>query len=707
MIGQVLNGNYRLTDLVGAGGYADVYLARDLRTNTIVAVKILHSHVARDPDVAARFEREASLARRLQTPHVARILDAGQDPTSPPFMVMEFVQGLTVSELIRRRGPFPIHDAVDIVDQVLSALGAAHALGIVHRDIKPQNLMVDAGRRLKVLDFGVARVVGAGTMTATGHLLGTPEYMAAEQVEGRPTDHRTDLYGVGAVLYQLLTGRPPYLRDANTDLWELISRVRTELPPPVRQLRPAVPASIALIVERAMAKDPAQRFQSAYEMRQALAAAAGGDPPTPQPLPAAPGRPPETMILPGTGSGATPPPPPPGQAPTRPYGSPPIPAPPRGAAPGPQPGPYQGPGQPGAPGTGPYPPGQYHPGPYSQGPYQQGQGPYQQGQGAPPFGQAPMPPRRNGERSGLAGWQIVGLVVGAVVLVIVGAMLGRFLPLPGGSPTPTPTRATAAATATAVLAASPAAASSSVGKPASPAASPSASTGVGVARSGPPPSPSQSPVAAAKPTTSPAPAAKPTASPNPPGVLLADNFESAETGQLPRVSARPSDYVFSYDGGEYVINKVNAALPAAPIVFVPGSYENSVVAVDVRIMGDVSSRYAFVVCRDQSTGGQAKQYRASIVPEGQRVILSRWDDGTQRVLAEARDEPAIRTGNATNRLELRCAAAKIVAVVNGKTVASADDMTLSKGDHGIGAGTFSGVEGTLEARFDNLEVRVP
>jgi hypothetical protein len=212
----------------------------------------------------------------------------------------------------------------------------------------------------------------------------------------------------------------------------------------------------------------------------------------------------------------------------------------------------------------------------------------------------------------------------------------------------------------------------------------------------------------AKPTSPPAsPALKPALRSDTPGVLLADNFESAEAGQLPRVSARPNDYVFSYDRGEYVINKVNPALPAAPIVFLPGSYDNSVVAVDVRLVGDVSSRYAFVVCRDQSTGGQARQYRASIVPDGQRVILSRWDDGTQRVLAEANDEPAIKSGSDVNRLELRCAAARITAFVNGKQVAAADDMTLSKGDHGIGAGTFSGIEGTLEARFDNLEVRAP
>jgi hypothetical protein len=190
-------------------------------------------------------------------------------------------------------------------------------------------------------------------------------------------------------------------------------------------------------------------------------------------------------------------------------------------------------------------------------------------------------------------------------------------------------------------------------------------------------------------------------------VLLSDTFENAEIGQLPRVSPRPNDYTFAYDGGEYVIQKINEKLPAAPIVFLPGSYDNSVIAVDIRIVGDVASRYAFVVCRDQSSGGQARQYRASIVPEGRRLIVSRWDDGNQRVLAESRDDPAINPGNGTNRLELRCANARISAAVNGKILASADDMTLNRGDQGLGAGTFAGVDGTLEAHYDNLQIRQP
>jgi len=190
-------------------------------------------------------------------------------------------------------------------------------------------------------------------------------------------------------------------------------------------------------------------------------------------------------------------------------------------------------------------------------------------------------------------------------------------------------------------------------------------------------------------------------------VLLADTFDAPEIGQLPRVSARAADYTFAYDRGEYVITKLNAALPAAPVVMVPGTYDNSVIAIDVRILGDVTSRYAFVVCRDQSTGGQTKQYRASIVPDGRRLILGRWDDGAQRVLAETRDDPGINPGSEVNRLELRCAGTKITASANGAATVSADDTTLTRGDHGLGAGTFAGVEGTVEARFDNLDVKAP
>jgi serine/threonine-protein kinase len=660
MIGQVLSGNYRLTDLVGSGGYADVYLARDLRSNTIVAVKILHAHVARDPDIAARFEREAALARRLETPHIAQILDSSHDATSPPFIVMEFVQGLTVAELIRRHGPFPIPEALHIVDQLLSALGAAHALGIVHRDIKPQNMMVDAGRRLKVLDFGVARVAGAGTMTATGHLLGTPEYMAAEQVDGQPVDHRADLYAAGAVLYQLVSGRPPYIRYADTDLWELIRRVRTEPPPPIKQLRPETPPAIVAAIERAMAKDPAQRFQSAYEMQQALAAAGGMAPPLQRQAP--PVTPPQavTRVLP-VPSNLLPPGP----------GAPPM-APPN---------------------QGPYPPSPAPLGGFTPAP------PMQTRTG-------PMSPSR---RSGLHPWQIVGLGVAALLLVIVGVALGRIMP---GVQPPTPTPAPVAAATSppspvVAVAPSPAAsgqaAPASVGSPVA-ARSPVAAASPLVASS---PVASPSPAVAVKPVS---PSPSPTVPPQPtypPGVLLADDFDQPNNRRLSTVSSRPDDFTFAYDGGEYVIKKVNATLPVAPSITLAGTYENTIIAVDVRIMGDAASRYGFVVCRDQSTNGQSKQYRASVVPNERRLTLARWDSGTGRTLGEVRNDPSINPGNGQNRLELRCAGAKISAAVNGKVLATADDLTLTRGAHAMGTGLFAEVEGTVEARFDNLEVRAP
>jgi hypothetical protein len=300
--------------------------------------------------------------------------------------------------------------------------------------------------------------------------------------------------------------------------------------------------------------------------------------------------------------------------------------------------------------------------------------------------------------------------VGALVLVIVGVTLGRMVPLPGRS-TPTPTEVAVATPTTVTTPTVPATPQPGPAKPSSPVAAGSPKPAQG-------PAPSPSPVVAVKPTPPPAkpspPPAKPTTSPTPqpkpalpPGVLLAEDFERAETGQLPRTSSRPNDYVFNYERGEYVITKINPALQAAPMVILNGPYDNTAIAIDVRLMGDVTSRYVFLVCRNQATSGQSKHYRASIVPDGRQFILSRWDDGQERMLATGANEPAVNPGNARNRLELRCAGTKISASVNGKLVASVDDMTLNRGDHGVGVGAFTGIQGTIEARYDNLEIRSP
>jgi eukaryotic-like serine/threonine-protein kinase len=740
VIGQVLNGSYQLTELVGSGGYADVYRARDLRSGGTVAVKVLHPHIARVAGVVARFQREIELARRLQTPAVARILDAGRDPAAPPYLVMEFIQGQTIAQLVEQRGPLPVPQAVEIVDGLLGALKQAHALGIVHRDLKPQNLMLDQAGRVRVLDFGVSRAVGVGTITADGQLLGTPEYMAPEQLDGRPVDARADLYAVGAVLFHLLAGRPPYLRPNQHDLWEVIRRVRREPPPPVQQLRPQLAPSVVAVVDRAMTRDPAQRYGSAFEMQQALAAAAGADPPTPPPfrapLQARPPSPPSvasgaptlwrdvdherpTVILPSLpgaagpdGSALQPP------APTAPSALG------RGASPPGSPQPLVPPAAP--------------PSLAAPFPQQPPPAPGPSGWTAPrsSFGSPPGAARAAGSPSRRGGrppvWLLVTGGLAAVLLVGAGVVLGRFASPPGlgAGPTLTPVSATALLTApTRTPAPVPV-----VGAPASPApaapalasASPDAApvplpgpaSSPAIAIAPPAPTPAPSPTASALPPPPPQPQPGPPADPRPPPpsaapappgseVILADDFDRDEGGLLTRTSPRPNDYTFSYERGEYAIKKLNPTLPAAPIVFVRGEYADTVVAVDVRLVGEAGARYAFLVCRDRSSGGETRQYRTSIVPEGRRVILSHWRDGNQHVLAETRDNPAVHFGNATNRLELRCVGPKIEAIVNGRSVVSAEDDTLASGEHGLGAGTFSGVEGTLEARFDNLEIRAP
>src|SRR5579885_1656229 len=161
MIGRTLNEIFRVADLVGAGGFADVYLGRDLRTNTVVAIKILHEHFTRDPKIVQRFLREAKIAEVLDEPHVVRVLGTGQDDDIH-YIVMEYVQGLTLADMVHRNGPMAVDEAVEYIRQMLHALGHAHEHGIIHRDIKPQNVMVVAGGQVKVMDFGIAKDVDAG-----------------------------------------------------------------------------------------------------------------------------------------------------------------------------------------------------------------------------------------------------------------------------------------------------------------------------------------------------------------------------------------------------------------------------------------------------------------------------------------------------------------------------------------------------------------
>lgn len=267
MNGRTFKGSYRILELVGGGGFADVYLARDLRSNAIVAIKVLHPHIARDPDILRSFEREAVLARSLTEPHIVRVLDSGEEEGTY-FIVMEYVQGLTLDRLLAQSGPLALSDAVNYARQTLQALDAAHAAGIVHRDIKPQNLMLTPEGVLKVMDFGIARHIDGPPGTRT-ILMGSPRFMSPERARSNTVDARSDLYSLGVTLWTLLTGRFPF--DGDTD-WVIIEQQISAPPPPLTQFRPDAPRWIQELLQRLLEKDPDRRFPTAQSVIQALAA---------------------------------------------------------------------------------------------------------------------------------------------------------------------------------------------------------------------------------------------------------------------------------------------------------------------------------------------------------------------------------------------------------------------------------------------------
>jgi len=269
VIGQMIKGTYQLLKLVASGGFGDIYLAHDVRANTVVAIKTLHPHLARDPSIVERFRREAQTARALNDARVVRVLDEGEEQ-GIPFLVMEYVQGLTLAHIVREQGPLPVPVAVEYVSQVLQALEHAHQLGIVHRDIKPLNIMVTEERQVKVMDFGIAKMVLAESVARSGASIvaGTPRYMSPEQIRGEAVDARSDLYSVAVTLFELLTGKPPFSGETSQVLYEQVN-----VPPPsLAQLRPDIPPALSQVLDRGLAKDPARRFSTARLTRRASVA---------------------------------------------------------------------------------------------------------------------------------------------------------------------------------------------------------------------------------------------------------------------------------------------------------------------------------------------------------------------------------------------------------------------------------------------------
>jgi eukaryotic-like serine/threonine-protein kinase len=273
LIGTVFDGRYRIVRKLGAGGMADVYLAEDQELGRPVAIKILNDRHAADDQFIERFRREAKNAAGLSHPNIVSIYDRGT-AEGTYYIAMEFLDGRSLKEMIVGRGPAPVKTAIDYARQVLAAVGFAHRNGIVHRDIKPHNVLVSPEGRLKVTDFGIARS-GASQMTEVGSIIGTAQYLSPEQARGSPVDQTSDLYSVGVVLYEMLTGQVPFTGD--TPL-EIAMKHLSAVPKPPSELRPEVPHDLDLIVLRALAKNPDERYQTAEEFDRDLAQVAEGLP---------------------------------------------------------------------------------------------------------------------------------------------------------------------------------------------------------------------------------------------------------------------------------------------------------------------------------------------------------------------------------------------------------------------------------------------
>jgi len=267
----LVTGRYRVERPLGHGAMSTVDLAFDVELDREVALKRLAENLARDDDLRARFQREARLAARLAHPNVVRIYDVGEDDEGRPFIAMEYVAGETLAELLSRRGPLPPSEVADLGVQACRALAAAHKAGLVHRDVKPQNLLLRSDGVLKLGDFGVAFGLEGTRLTLVGTILGTAAYFAPEQARGEEVTAAADIYGIGAVLYELLTGRPP--RNPTT-----LAELSDAAPIPVPQ---GAPPELARIVMRCLAADPADRPASAAKLAGDLAATL----PEPQTLP--------------------------------------------------------------------------------------------------------------------------------------------------------------------------------------------------------------------------------------------------------------------------------------------------------------------------------------------------------------------------------------------------------------------------------------
>ena len=258
----VLSGRYRLESKLGSGGMSTVYLALDEVLDRPVAVKLLHREISEEADQLERFRREARAAARLSHPNLVGVIDAGEDD-GRPYIVFEYIEGRTLKRRIQEEGSLPVDEAVAYAIEIGRGLTAAHARKLVHRDVKPQNVLIDPDGRAKVTDFGIARSLEQKGMTATGRVLGTTDYVSPEQAMGEDVDERSDVYSLGIVLYEMLTGDVPF--SAETQVGVAMKHVNEPMPD-VQTKRPEVSAAVASVIDRSTTKDPRDRYSSVAEM---------------------------------------------------------------------------------------------------------------------------------------------------------------------------------------------------------------------------------------------------------------------------------------------------------------------------------------------------------------------------------------------------------------------------------------------------------
>jgi serine/threonine-protein kinase len=268
VVGELIAGRYELEELVGSGGMSSVYRAHDRLLERRVALKILHEQFTRDADYVERFRREARAVAQLTHPNIVTVIDRGEQD-GRQFIVFEYVDGMNLKELVEHEGPLSPREAIELALQVARGLGFAHEQGLVHRDVKPQNVILDADGRAKVTDFGIAHAVDVDGLTITGTIMGTSNYIAPEQARGQPVDEQTDIYSLGCVLYELLAGEVPF--DGDNFVAVAMRHVNDPVPS-VREVRPDVPPRLDRAIQRAMAKDHGDRFDSMADFAAELEA---------------------------------------------------------------------------------------------------------------------------------------------------------------------------------------------------------------------------------------------------------------------------------------------------------------------------------------------------------------------------------------------------------------------------------------------------